>query len=181
MAPSKKLMRHALDIGISPKFYVTIDRLDLRVINSDLTTNLEYGNNSVLLPSKKIHDDSKNDETILPDILVTTSFLIKEGLNENEFVQISEKIRKSVSYSLKEICKPIPKVNYTGLFSYTYLDPDVENCFKCENCGRWASNQEKPNEISGLPDGREFEGMLVCDQCECWKHDPDFGWTNKNE
>jgi hypothetical protein len=122
----------------------------------------------------RLNKSVDSNENNLP-VLAVTSFLIEEGLNDNELCQIQNKLFNSVKYTLEQICKDIPRVSFLNGFSYVHLDPETENCFLCEHCGNWATNQEKPNEIQGLPVGREFEGMMLCDQCECWKKiDPDY-------
>lgn len=43
------------------------------------------------------------------------------------------------------------------------LDEKEINCGRCEECGRWVSDVEKPDTISELNIGTFFEGRLLCD------------------
>ena len=175
MGPSKQLMKYALDIGITLTFFVSLERFEMREDESGIEKESQPGCHSRVFRSNRVRHISENHEKNLP-VLAVTGFLIEEGLNDEELCQVQNKLFNLVNYSLEKICTDIPKVTFLNGFSYVYLDLESENCFQCEHCGNWATNQEKPNEIQGLPAGREFEGMMLCDQCECWKHDPYHGW-----
>ena len=181
MGPSKQLMEHALEIGLTPTYYVTLDRLDTIEDESEMEKDTSHVCKSHIFRSRKTRNQNENNENQEknPPVLVVTSFLIEEGLNHEQLDQVGGKLLNSIDYSLEQICKNIPKVSYLNCHSHVYLDPEVENCFQCEHCGKWTTDQEKPNDIQGLPYGRKFEGMMLCDQCECWKNDPYCGWGIK--
>jgi transcription initiation factor IIE alpha subunit len=112
-----------------------------------------------------------------PPVLVVTGILIEEGLTDEQLHEIQETIFHRLNNSLEVACSSVPHTSVVGCHSYVHLDPTEENCFRCQHCGRWTTNDEEPNQIQGLPFGRKCEGMFLCDECECWKHDPNSGWT----
>ena len=116
-----------------------------------------------------------------PPVLTLISILIDEGLTDEQLNEVQDILYEKTNKNLKEICSSIQHVKLIDGQSYVYLDPEEENCFRCENCGRWTTNHKKANLIHGLIEGRSFEGMLICSECECWKHDPEYGWSKKNE
>jgi len=179
MGLSMELMALLLEIGITPHFYVSIDSMNVDEEESDAEADPQE--ETICQHSGAGADDLDEAwvERPLPPVLVTTSFMVEEGLNQDQFGEVTDKLSNSLRYSLTTICKSVPKVKYLGLYSYTYLDPKVENCFKCEHCGRWTTNVEKDHAISGLPDGLSFEGMYICTECRIWKHDPHCGWADK--
>lgn len=45
------------------------------------------------------------------------------------------------------------------------LDPSSSNCGRCENCGQWTTDRERPDSIPELCNGAAVDGKLLCDDC----------------
>src|SRR5689334_21210957 len=61
-------------------------------------------------------------------------------------------------------CKPM------DVISYHYLEEEGENAARCSYCGRWASDNDRPNPIDGIALGFTVNGRSMCDQCRVHVH-----------
>lgn len=49
--------------------------------------------------------------------------------------------------------------------SFSILDPSRMNCGKCNKCGNWTTDRDKPDALTGLTNGAAVNGELLCDEC----------------
>lgn len=112
-----------------------------------------------------------------PPFVAISGILIKEGLTDEELDEVQRELFKKVCDSLEEICAEIPQVSFNSAHHYIELNPEESNCFRCEQCGTWATNIREPSKFPGLTYGMRFKGKLVCLDCKHGEYDPKYGWS----
>lgn len=110
--------------------------------------------------------------------MITTGIILDGEYEDEEIGDISREIFQKLQPVLNEIIKDI-KAQNTQNISYLELDSETENCFQCNNCKKWTTHGERSNYIHGLPIGYTFENKDYCEQCLCWRNDPEYGWESK--
>ena len=101
----------------------------------------------------------KNQKTVL----ITVSYLINEDEDQIS-TGVLEKVKCKMSQSLELDLGKKTSLNWTCT-STQILNPELINCGKCENCGQWVTDMEKPEPVEGLCTGATVDGKLLCDEC----------------
>jgi|GEM_PF-2009773 len=99
-------------------------------------------------------------------VLVSSALVVEVSNDETQRGEALERVGEKLLLALRELSRQEPAARATGCLRFDGLgDPDV-NARRCEDCGRWATEFNKPDEINTLPWGMVGDGIFRCLQCD---------------
>lgn len=97
-----------------------------------------------------------------PPTLISTSILYS---GEHD-VAFDLSFTKRIEAALRAEFADDPFVEVTGCFAFHDFNEDYSNARRCEKCGRWATDYEKPDAIDALRNGSVIPDRgFLCLEC----------------
>ncbi|MDO3412469.1 hypothetical protein QWJ34_22080 [Saccharibacillus sp. CPCC 101409] len=96
--------------------------------------------------------------------LVKLSYLIELDEDQGEDEEYFEQHIFNEAGEDQVLEKTNKTLEWQNAFSLQ-LDPSSMNCGRCDNCGQWTTDRERPDAVMELCCGATVDGRLLCDEC----------------
>jgi hypothetical protein len=98
-------------------------------------------------------------------VLIGIAVLLEAPQDEKAMLNRMSMVGDLIENAVRQVTASQPDCKPMNVISYHYLGEDWENAKRCSDCGIWASDYTKPNQIDGIALGCLIKGRFFCTQC----------------
>jgi hypothetical protein len=96
---------------------------------------------------------------------MATAVIISATPEENGSSERITEISDRMLSAIKQEFANSPDVYAIGAIRYHWFDDENVNSGRCDRCGAWVTDRNKPDPLNGLPEAAIVGDKHVCDQC----------------